>query len=187
VGVRQYPLADQQAKLVCYALLITLGSYSLETLPKDQQATRIEQLLELYAKDPSSGVHGASGWLLRQWGQAKAVDKMDRKSVPYSPDREWFVMRFEPPWDWKTLSASMPKAFSITFVVFPAGQYQIGSPASEKDRRADETQVSVKLTRPLAIADREISWQQFSPHDGDQKGKACDYKAILHAEEFAVY
>ena len=33
----------------------------------------LEQLAGWYRHDPSSGVHGATGWLLRKWGQAEAV------------------------------------------------------------------------------------------------------------------
>ena len=162
----------QVADRMLYGLLVTLGSYALESLPLEQRAVRKDQLLALYANDPSSGVHGASGWLLRQWGEHEAVERIDNMPVPYNPQREWFVKRFEPKVDSNGENLENPEPFSITFVVFPAGQYQIGSPTSEKDRSGNETQVSVTLTRPLAIADREICWRQYSPQDSDSTRKA---------------
>ncbi len=157
----------QVADRMLYGLLVTLGSYSPESLPADQRAGRMEQLVVLYSSDPSSGVHGASGWLLRQWGQGKAVERIDCKPIPYTPEREWFVMEFQPPWNEEVDLEAIRKPFYITFVVFPAGQYQIGSPTSEKGRSFVENQVLVTLTRPVAIADKEICWGQFSPHDRD--------------------
>ena len=37
-------------------------------------------------------MHGAAGWLLRQWGQAEVVRQVDQTAVPYSPGREWFTL-----------------------------------------------------------------------------------------------
>ncbi len=161
----------QVADRMLYGLLVTLGSYAVESLPLEQRAVRKEQLLAMYANDPSSGVHGASGWLLRKWGEHEEVERIDNTPVPYDPQREWFVKRFEPRVDGNCNQLEKSESFSITFVVFPAGQYQIGSPASEKDHVDRETQSLVTLTRPLAIADREICWRQYSPHDSDSKRK----------------
>jgi formylglycine-generating enzyme required for sulfatase activity len=51
-----------------------------------------EQLAGWYRHDASSGVHGAAGWLLRQWGQAEVARQVDHTVVPYTPDREWFTL-----------------------------------------------------------------------------------------------
>ena len=37
-------------------------------------------------------MHGAAGWLLRQWGQAEVARQVDQTAVPYSADREWFTL-----------------------------------------------------------------------------------------------
>lgn len=75
-----------------YALLLTLGEYSLNDIPESQRDSLLAQLADWYRNDPSSGVHGAAGWLLRQWGQADVVREVDQTPVPYSPDREWFTL-----------------------------------------------------------------------------------------------
>ena len=75
-----------------YALLLALGEYSLEEIPESRRAALLGQLAGWYRHDPSSGVHGATGWLLRRWGQAEVVRQVDQIAVPYAPDREWFTL-----------------------------------------------------------------------------------------------
>ncbi|HVC96234.1 MAG TPA: formylglycine-generating enzyme family protein, partial [Pirellulales bacterium] len=53
----------------------------------------------------------------------------------------------------------------MTFVVFPAGEYLIGSVPDEADRNANEPRHAVKLTRPIAVSDREITWEQIRSFD----------------------
>ena len=50
--------------------------------------------------------------------------------------------------------------------MFPAGEYTIGSIDDEPDRNKNETRHPVKLTRPVAVLDREITFEEliaFSP------------------------
>ena len=41
----------QVADRMLYGLLVTLGNYTLESLPLDQRARRMEQLVDWYAND----------------------------------------------------------------------------------------------------------------------------------------
>ncbi|MEZ6104794.1 MAG: hypothetical protein R3B96_01435 [Pirellulaceae bacterium] len=75
-----------------YALLLALGEFGLEEIPETRRKPLLEQLADWYANDPSSGVHGAAGWLLRQWGQTEVATRVDQTPVAYSPDREWFTL-----------------------------------------------------------------------------------------------
>ena len=75
-----------------YALLLALGEFTLEKIPASRRTVLLKQLADWYRQDPSSGVHGATGWLLRQWGQADVVREVDQTAVPYAPDREWFTL-----------------------------------------------------------------------------------------------
>ncbi len=83
---------DRYPKNTRYALLLSLGEFSLEEIPESRRVALLEQLADWYRHDPSSGVHGAAGWLLRQWGQAEVVRQVDHTAVPYAPDREWFTL-----------------------------------------------------------------------------------------------
>ena len=83
---------DRYPKNTRYALLLSLGEYSLEEIPQSREVALLEQLAGWYRHDPSSGVHGATGWLLRHWGQAEVVRQVDQTAVPYATDREWFTL-----------------------------------------------------------------------------------------------
>jgi formylglycine-generating enzyme required for sulfatase activity len=106
------------------------------------------------------------------------VLKLDEVEVDYdvSGVREWFRLRVtvEP----KTGglfglfgAKGKPQAFSLTFVVFPAGEYRLGSPeyeGGELDRQPDETPRTVNLSRPFALCDREVTWGLYDAFDGGE-------------------
>ena len=75
-----------------YALILTLGEFALPEIPESRRDALIKQLAGWYRDDKSSGVHGAAGWLLRQWGQSNVVRQVDQTPIPYSPGREWFTL-----------------------------------------------------------------------------------------------
>jgi formylglycine-generating enzyme required for sulfatase activity len=194
-----------------YCLLLALGEFKLEEIPDARREALLKQLADWYRNDPSSGVHGAAGWLLRQWGQAEVARQVDQMAVPYSPGREWFTLAItvtpaappkprekpaekkpgsEPPPSAKKPKSgegeaaktneprksgtppaqSQPqppaeplpaKTFYYTFVVFPAGEYTIGSVDDEPNRYRREPRHPVKLTRPFAVLDREITFEEL--------------------------
>jgi len=203
-----------------YALLLALGEYALDEIPESQREPLLRQLGDWYRNDPSSGVHGASGWLLRHWGQHEVVRQVDQTAVPYAADREWFTLAItvtptplpkpkEEPTEDNAAAAPAakteptseaaeskdeatekqdesaspesppeeatpeppaepltPQTFYYTFIVFPAGDSQIGSFGDEPDRSKNEVRHSVTLTKPFALLDREITMEEliaFSP------------------------
>jgi formylglycine-generating enzyme required for sulfatase activity len=209
---------DRYPKNTRYALLLALGEFSLEEIPGSRREALLKQLADRYGHDPSSGVHGATGWLLRQWRQAGVVRQMDHTAVPYSTDREWFTLAITvkptPPPKPKTEPAKdnaksksepgkpaesrqskpdetakpagsnksaapaekaklepsalplPPKTFYYTFIVFAAGDYEIGSVNDEPDRQKTEVRHRITLTRRFALLDREITVEEliaFSP------------------------
>ncbi|QDV43398.1 Serine/threonine-protein kinase PknB [Stieleria neptunia] len=136
---------------VLFGLLLALGEFTLDELPSDQKQPTVEQVSGWYRDDPSSAIHGATGWLLRQWAQTELVRQVDETGRPYDPDREWFILTFE----------AHSQRFYQTYVVIPPGEYVIGSPTDEPDRIFDEVFKHVRLTRPVAILDREITRREF--------------------------
>ena len=151
---------------VRYGLLLALGEFSLPEVPEVDREKLLAQLAEWYAHDPSSAVHGAAGWLLRQWGQTEVATKIDQTPVPYAPDREWFTLAIEVAVKSESLLSLVPgsttkKTFYFTFVVFPAGQFTIGSAVDEPDGLEDEVRHQVTLTRPFAILDRELTMEEL--------------------------
>ncbi len=169
-------------------------------------------------------MHGAAGWLLRQWGQADVARQVDETAIPYSPDREWFTLRITvkpaPPaepsegarkgdsgvkstprkQDASTQSkagetakstpsgeagkpkqavpaAPQPETFYYTFIVFPAGRSTIGSVNDEPDHGKDEVRHQVRLTRPFALLDREITFKELIAFNPEYKGFMQQYDA----------
>jgi formylglycine-generating enzyme required for sulfatase activity len=222
---------DRYPKNTRYALLLSLGEFSIEEIPESRRVALLEQLAGWYRHDPSSGVHGAAGWLLRQWGQAEVVRQVDQTAVPFAPDREWFTLAItvtptapskpktepvkenagskseprkpaesrqsKPDETAKPAAASTStapaemakgespalrvptKTFYYTFVVFPAGTYDIGSVKDEADRQKIEVRHRVTLTRLFALLDREITFEEliaFSPVEYAEDMRQYDAK-----------
>ena len=164
-----------------YALLLAIGEFTLNEIPESRRDPFLKQLSDTYRHDPSSGVHGATGWLLRQWGQADVVREVDQTPEPYSLDREWFTLAITvtpksppkpivKPGKEKGELESEPeppveplprKTFHYTFIVFPSGSSEIGSVADEPDPQKDELRHAVTLTRPFALLDREVTMEEL--------------------------
>ena len=144
---------------VLYGLLLTLGDFPLDQIPTTSRSSQIEQLINWYATDPSSAIHGASSWLLRRWKLYAEALQVDQTPLGYDPtgNRNWFTLEIK-------VDTAKPSLF-FTFVVFPAGEYMIGSPEKEYRRSDREVLHRVKLTRPLAVSDRELTWGQYDPID----------------------
>jgi serine/threonine protein kinase/formylglycine-generating enzyme required for sulfatase activity len=164
---------------VVYGLLLAMGEFDAVDFGVADHGVLIEQLADWYAHDPSSAIHGAAGWLLRHWNQDAIVTGVDHTPLAYSSDREWFVMEFEDGGHEtgglsefrstadteKSRDESPHSKFHITFVVFPAGEFAVGSPDGEAGRQPAERCHTVRLTRPFALSDREVTWEQFSACD----------------------
>ena len=124
---------DRYPKNTRYALLLALGEFSLEEIPESRRVALLEQLAGWYQHDPSSGVHGTAGWLLRQWGQAEVVRKVDRTVVPFAPDREWFTLAI-------TVTLTAPPRSKTEPVKKNAGsRSEPGKPSESRQSKPDET------------------------------------------------
>lgn len=171
---------DRDHALARYSLLLAIGEYDPTDIPATRREALVKQLANWYANDPSSGVHGASGWLLRHLGEREIADGIDQTPVPYSPNREWFTLAItirptpQPSSDrhGETEESETvpehpsPKTFFYTFIVHPGGEYTIGSPEDQPGRLKDEVQHVVRMPRSFAILDREITFEEliaFSP------------------------
>jgi serine/threonine protein kinase/formylglycine-generating enzyme required for sulfatase activity len=129
------------------ALLLSLGEfadYKLAAKKRQQLATK---LLHTYRDDPDPGVHAAVDWLLRRrWGQGAELQKIDRELAgqPAGP-RQWLVNG-----QGQTLA-----------VVRGPVEFQMGSPAHEPDRQAEETLHRKRIPRSFAIGTKEVTVKQF--------------------------
>ncbi|MEY4180120.1 MAG: hypothetical protein RLY70_3694, partial [Planctomycetota bacterium] len=164
------------AKESRYALLLALAEFQLYDVPENRQPSVLKQVRDWYATDPSSGVHGAANWLLRQWGEQAYVKQIDETPMAPSADREWFTLAVtvKPeapsslPGNSLESNPARPITFYYTFVVFPAGEYTIGSPDDEPNRDPDEMRHRVCLTRPFAILNREVTFAELIAFNREQ-------------------
>ena len=75
------------------ALILALGTYGIDGLSSGERESLTARLFDLYRDDPDSGIHGATAWTLRQWGQKeklKAIDA-DLARIKERGDRRWYV------------------------------------------------------------------------------------------------
>src|SRR5262249_11172825 len=144
-------------------LLLALGEFELQKLPPGERQALTDKLLDWYATDPSSAVHGAARWLLRTWGLGNDVAAVDRKPLAFDPTgkREWFVSEVR-------VRQSLPSgrlietgAIYFTFVTFRPGEFLMGSAPSETNRDEYETLHRVRITRPFAIGMLEVAREQY--------------------------
>jgi len=192
--VRRQKLSGEARKLedrVVFGLVLALGEFTLDEVPGPNRQALLERLGTWYGSDPSSGIHGATGWLLRQWGQDAVVEAVDHTPVPYSPGREWYTVEFKATASGLSAILSAEQTYYMTFVVFEPGEYLIGSPEDERER--DETRHMVRLTRRFALLDREVTrgeyesfgvefsgYEQFSPSLQHAMGGPSWYEAVRY-------
>jgi formylglycine-generating enzyme required for sulfatase activity len=119
------------------ALLLALGEFGEDRLPRVEQAALVPRLLASYRDDPDPGIHRAAGWLLRRWQQQGKVEAIDRK---------WAVGKVEGKRRWYVNGQGQ------TLVVVPPGEFVMGAGA-ERQR--------VRIERRFALAAREVTVAEF--------------------------
>ncbi len=139
---------DRYPKNTRYALLLSLGEFSIEEIPGSRRVALLEQLADWYRHDPSSGVHGATGWLLRHWGQAEVIREVDHTVVPYAPYREWFTVAIT-----VTPTAS-PKPKTEPAKENAGSKSEPGKPAESRQSKPDETANPAASSKSAAPAEK---------------------------------
>ena len=112
------------------ALILALGTYGTDGLSPGEREPLIGKLLDLYRNDPDAGIHGATEWTLRQWGQQEKLKEIDAElsKLKDRGDRRWFV-----------------NSQGQTFAVIDGPvEFLMGSPPTEPDHRSDETPKHVR-------------------------------------------
>ncbi len=90
---------------------------------------------------------------------SEASEASGEESDTENADRE------KPNTELETPAETLPsKTFYYTFIVFPPGESTIGSPEDEPERQKDDVREKrhpVKLTRPFALLDREMTMEEL--------------------------
>jgi len=134
------------------ALILSLGEFDPERLAPVERESVIAQLLLWYRDDPDPGIHGATGWLLRRWKQDEKVRNATKEMATGEvvDDRLWYVTRQ-----------------GHTMVVIPGPLDYMGG-----GDKAGEPLMQVRIARGFAIADKDMSVEQFLRFRQDHRYKA---------------
>ncbi len=146
-------LATSSKDAARYALLLALAEFPEEEVEPKLLDRLVIQAGNWYRDHPLSSVHGATRYLLYTWNRRDLIAKVDQIPIAYTPGREWFNREIPSP--------NGGKPTYMTFIVFQPGEFKIGSPDDEPYRQNNETQHLVRITRPFAIADREITREEI--------------------------
>jgi eukaryotic-like serine/threonine-protein kinase len=146
-GVEARSLKDQldsEAEVsVRRALVLTFGTFGPESLSAGGRDQLVPSLLALYRDDGDSGLHGAAGWVLREWGQQKRLREIDREraagergGVRAVGKQQWYV-----------------NGQGQTMVIVPPpGEFWAGE-GSERHRR--------RIDRSFGLATRAVTVEEF--------------------------
>jgi formylglycine-generating enzyme required for sulfatase activity len=133
------------------ALILALGTYGMEGLSPGEREPLIAKLLDLYRNDPDAGIHGATEWTLRQWGQQDKVKELDTQLMKVKDwgERRWFIN-------------GQGQCYAV---IDGPVEFRMGSPPTEPKRNVTtETPRRLVIPRQFAIAAKEVSveqWQRF--------------------------
>jgi serine/threonine protein kinase/formylglycine-generating enzyme required for sulfatase activity len=134
------------------ALLLAIGTYSPNQLPKGRRKNLQERLFQWYSNDSDAGMHSAIEWLLRRWGNEELIVSVKRKlakkaSLPTSTfdHKKWSV-----------------DGQSQTLVLINGPiEFWMGSPVSESGRANHEPYRLVRIDHCYALADTPVTKEQF--------------------------
>jgi serine/threonine protein kinase/formylglycine-generating enzyme required for sulfatase activity len=128
------------------AILLSLGGYGPDLLSQDQRLSLLPRLLKLYRDDPDAGLHGATEWLLRQWGDEAKLTVIDKELATGKVEgqRRWYLNK--------------------------QGQTMVVIPKPEEFWMGDgEERHKQRINRSFAIASKELTVEQFLRFRKDHK------------------
>ena len=128
------------------ALILALGTYGTEGLSPAEREPLSVKLHDLYRNDPDSGIHGATAWTLRQWGQQESLKEKDAAMRGKEPgEHRWYV-----------------NGQGQTFALIEGPvEFRMGSPPTEPERFSGEILHRRIIPRRFAIATQEVTVEQY--------------------------
>jgi formylglycine-generating enzyme required for sulfatase activity/class 3 adenylate cyclase len=147
------------------ALILSLGEFAYQEIGPEQRTLLTAKLQELYRTAADPGLHAATEWLLRAWGQFGWLRVVNEQ---WAADREQQARRLQG--IARALSAEESKTApqwyvngqGQTMVVIPGPvEFLMGSPASEPTREDDEQQHRERIPRTFALAAKSVTVEQY--------------------------
>jgi serine/threonine protein kinase/formylglycine-generating enzyme required for sulfatase activity len=135
------------------ALVLALGEFSETQLTIADRQPVIQKLLAVCENEPDPGLHGASEWLLRTWGENQKLDALLVRLAGDERELRARMLRDKRRWYVNTQQQ--------TFVILDAGQFVMGAPESERGFWSSDRQVPVHIGRTIAISAHEVTKAQY--------------------------
>ena len=131
------------------ALLLLLGLYKQDEIPAPARQALAERLLSRFTSEPDPGIHGAIGWLLRQWNLGEEIRRREQglASATVPRDRDWYVN-------------GQGQTFTMVRgpVTFGMGELVLGAEGEARSPRH-----TVQIPRSFAVMTTEVTVAQFRP------------------------
>ena len=128
-------------------LILALGEFRQDAFSSGQRKQVIEKMLRDYRKDLDPGIHGATGWLLRQWGQGKELKEIDDRfsnGEIEQGNRRWYVSKL-----------------GLTMLLIPAGTFEMGSPDSDPEADSNERPRHPVTLSAFYLSEFEVTQGQY--------------------------
>lgn len=169
------------------ALVFGLGEFSESTLPSEMRTDLVPRLQEMYQTETDPGMHAACEWLLGKWEQEAWLNEVTgnwaRGSLAEGAWRMEGQGKLVPP---TQTSQPLPGWYvnsqGQTFSILNAGDFQMGSPASEARRIGNERLHTRVIGHRLAIATKEVTRAQWLLFSETESGKvvSADRDSLRH-------
>jgi formylglycine-generating enzyme required for sulfatase activity/tRNA A-37 threonylcarbamoyl transferase component Bud32 len=139
-------LRDEPDVTARRAILLALGSYQRDALEDQDQRAFLDHAAKLYATDPDAGIHAASEWALRRWGQPTPPPLVDAAQAAESVKPSgWFAG---------------PEGHALA-VIDGRAAAAMGSPSTEERRSMAEVGHQMVIGRKFALGTKEVTVEQF--------------------------
>jgi Sulfatase-modifying factor enzyme 1 len=137
------------------SLVLALGTYGTEALSPGEREPLVARLLDLYEHDPDAGIHGSSGWTLRQWKEHQKLETIAaRLRGKNRGGHRWYVNS---------------RGQTLAIVEGPVA-FRMGSPPNELGRYGNEPSHQQGIPRHFAIADTEVTVEQYKEFAKENPG-----------------
>ena len=146
-------LSSESEVTIRRALLTALGQYDD---PGDVKQEVLPAVMDMYHRDPDSGVHSAAEWLLRRW---RELDNTKRLGDRPPKSANWYITGTN----------------GHTMALFKGPhEFLMGSPDHETDRAGNEQLHRRLIPRSFALATTEVTIDQFGSFFQDRYGKPAN-------------
>jgi hypothetical protein len=177
-GIIAKRLDEESDVTIRRALILSLGEFDEEKLSPDARKYLLPKLQQIYRADSDPGLHAATEWLLRTWGQDDWLRKINDDWAKDAEQREKRLDEIKHLVE-KEKTKTPPQWYvngqGQTMVVIPGPiEFMMGSPPTETGRTDDESQHKTRISRTFAVDATSVTVEQYRQFDNGYKQPAVN-------------